>query len=72
MNWDFWMIAAHPLSPLYWQLASAIERASANHYGAGTLLDSLFALRMAVWAALIATIATRRSRRRITAVPAPT
>jgi hypothetical protein len=72
MNWDFWMIAAHPLSPLYWQLASAIERASVNRYGAGTLLETLFALRMAVWAAVIATIATRRTRRRPTPVPART
>ena len=65
MSQDFWMIVAHPISPWYWQLVSALQHMTGRRggYPALALLVSLQAMPLAVWAAVIAAIATRRSRR---------
>jgi hypothetical protein len=65
MSQDFWMIVAHPISPSYWQLVSALQHRTGRRggYPALALLVSFQAMPLAVWAAVIAAIATRRSRR---------
>lgn len=65
MSQDFWMIVAHPISPWYWQLVSALQHMSGRRggYPALALLVGIEAMQLAVWAAVIAAIATRRSRR---------
>lgn len=65
MSQDFWMIVAHPISPWYWQLVSALQHMSGRRggYPALALLVGIEAMQVAVWAAVIAAIATRRSRR---------